>query len=82
MYTQIIKDLEEAETCLKQTEKVSIYHADLTTTYLLTSRVYLYMQNYTDTRKYAQYVLDRNDALSDLNGFADESGNFLKLITI
>jgi len=77
VYTQIIKDLEEAETCLKQTEKVSIYHADLTTTYLLTSRVYLYMQNYTDTRKYAQYVLDRNDALSDLNGFADESGNFL-----
>lgn len=34
VYGQIIDDLEEAEACLKQTEPVSIYHADLTATYL------------------------------------------------
>ena len=77
VYAQIINDLEKAEACLKQTERVSIYHADLTATYLLMSRVYLYMQDYPNTRKYAQLVLDRNDALTDLNGFADEKGNFL-----
>lgn len=46
VYGQIIDDLEEAEACLKQTETVSIYHADLTATYLLMSRVHLYMQDY------------------------------------
>lgn len=77
VYGQILDDLGKAETCLKQTERVSIYHADLTTTYLFMSRVYLYMQDYPNTRKYAQLVLDRNDALADLNVFSDESGNFL-----
>ena len=77
VYGQIIDDLEEAEACLKQTETVSIYHADLTATYLLMSRVYLYMQDYKNARKYAEDVLSRNNALGDLNTFNDEAGNFL-----
>ncbi len=77
VYGQIIDDLEKAETCLKQTERVSIYHADLTATYLLMSRVYLYMQDYKNARKYAEAVLARNNALGNLNTFNDETGNFL-----
>ena len=77
VYGQIIDDLEEAEACLKQTEPVSIYHADLTATYLLMSRVYLYMQDYKNARKYAEDVLSRNNTLGDLNTFNDETGNFL-----
>lgn len=69
VYEQILEDLDRAETCLKQTNRVSLYRADLTATYLLKSRVYLYMQDYKNTRKYAQYVLDRNNHLTDLNTF-------------
>lgn len=74
VYEQVLEDLDRAEECLKQTERVSLYRADLTTVYMLKSRVYLYMQDYKNTRKYAQYVLDRNGNLTDLNTF-DGSDN-------
>lgn len=76
VYGQIIKDLVQAEQCLKQTEHVSVYRADLTAVYLLMSRVYLYMQDYKNARTYARYVLDRNDALVDLNGRNGEPNLF------
>jgi len=77
VYGQITDDLEKAETCLKQTEHVSIYRADLTAVYLFMSRMYLYMQDYKNAQKYAESVLARNNALGDLNTFSDETGNFL-----
>ena len=70
VYEQIINDLQKAEKCLAQTERKSVYRADLTATYLLMSRVYLYMQDYKNACTYAQLVLDRNNALFDLNTFA------------
>lgn len=76
VYEQIIEDLNRAERCLKQTEVISVYRAGLTAAYLLTSRVYLYMQDYKNARKYAQYVLDRNNALTDLRNYKGE-GNVL-----
>ena len=76
VYKQILGDLERAEACLKQTDRVSVYRADLTATYLLTARVYLYMQDYANARKYAQFVLDRNNSLTDLNSYKGE-GNVL-----
>lgn len=69
VYEQIIRDLQKAEQCLAQTEHKSIYRADLTATYLLASRVYLYMQDYNNACTYAQLALDRNDNLLDLNTF-------------
>lgn len=77
VYKKIIEDLEQAEVCLKQTQRVSVYRADLTTAYLLMSRVYLYMQDYKNARKYAEEVLTRNNSLGNLKTFANESGNFL-----
>ncbi|MBC5620222.1 RagB/SusD family nutrient uptake outer membrane protein [Butyricimonas hominis] len=76
VYEQIIKDLNGAIDCLSKTTRKSIYRADLTTAYLLTARVYLYMQDYPNARKYAQFVLDRNDALTDLNLFTGTDNVF------
>lgn len=78
VYTQIMKDLKKAEECLKQTQRKSIYRADITTVYLLTSRVYLYMQDYKNAQAYAQYVLDQNDALTDLRSFNGNESVFTK----
>ena len=76
VYKQIIKDLKIAEGCLVQTTHKSIYRADITAVYLLTSRVYLYMQDYKNARTYAQYVLDQNDVLTDLNHFGNTESVF------
>ena len=46
-YNQILKDLDEADTCLINTTiKNRPYRADITAVYLLKSRTYLYMQNW------------------------------------
>lgn len=71
VYEQIIADLNRAEECLAQTERKSVYRADITAVYLLKSRVYLYMQDYANARKYAEAVLERNDALLDLNFYTE-----------
>ena len=76
VYNQILEDLERAERCLEQSEHKSLYRADINAVYLLTSRVYLYMQDYKNARKYAQMVLDWNDALVDLKSFYDEDNVF------
>ena len=69
VYEQILRDLERAESCLLETPRKSVYRADINTTYLLMSRVYLYMQDYPNAKKYAQLVLDRNNYLTDLRTF-------------
>lgn len=69
VYEQILRDLERAETSLSQTPRKSVYRADINATYLLLSRVYLYMQDYPNAKKYAQLVLDRNNYLTDLRTF-------------
>lgn len=69
VYEQIVRDLERAEACLLETPRKSVYRADINATYLLLSRVYLYMQDYPNAKKYAQLVLDRNNYLTDLRSF-------------
>lgn len=67
VYRQIISDLEIAEQCLEGKNRFSIYHANLTATHLLLSRVYLYMQNWEKAAQYAQVVLEEQDGLLDLH---------------
>ena len=76
VYEQILSDLDRAEECLSQTGRVSLYRADITATYLLKSRVYLYMQDWENARTYAQNVLDRNSSLTNLNSFNGEDNVF------
>ena len=67
-YNQILKDLDEADTCLINTTiKNRPYRADITAVYLLKSRTYLYMQNWKKAYEYAQKALAKNDNLLDLN---------------
>ncbi len=67
VYTQILKDLEQAANCLEHSERKSLYRADINAVNLLLSRVCLYMQDYKNARKYAQLVIDRKPELCDLN---------------
>lgn len=76
-YDQIVSDLKAAEKELYlagSIKRVSIYRADSISAQLLLSRVYLYMQNWTEAARYAQKVLGQKNALEDLNkvksGFA------------
>lgn len=71
VYTQILDDLQNAETCLTGKSRVSVYHPDLTATYLLRSRVYLYMQDW-DAAAEARRVLELQSALIDLNTLGDD----------
>ena len=77
-YNQILKDLDEADTCLINTTiKNRPYRADITAVYLLKSRTYLYMQNWKKAYEYAQKALAKNDNLLDLNTLSSESGDVL-----
>lgn len=71
VYTQVLEDLAEAETCLSQTTRKSIYRADITATYLLMSRVYLYMQDWEQAAAYARKVIEKQPDLQDLNSMGD-----------
>lgn len=68
-YDQVIADLTEAEKNLKDAPVKSVFRTNITATYLLQSRVYLYMRNWEKAREYAQKALDKNDHLIDLNAF-------------
>ena len=57
VYQQILLDLETAEASLSGKDRISVYHADLTATHLLQSRVHLYMQNWKKAAEYADKVL-------------------------
>lgn len=67
VYAQVLADLEQAEACLQGKERVSAYHADLTATLLLRSRVYLYMQDWEAAAREARRVLELQDDLLDLH---------------
>ena len=56
VYEQVVKDLKNAEICLENIPLKSVYRAGIVATYLLQSRVYLYMQNYTLAKECAQKV--------------------------
>ena len=79
VYDQVLEDLDLAEACLsvQETPKNHPYRADITALYLLKSRVYLYMQNWTSAYEYAQKALEKKDALLDLNTLEDNSTDVL-----
>ena len=70
VYAQVLADLEQAEACLQGKERVSVYHADLTATLLLRSRVYLYMQDWEAAAREARRVLELQDGLLDLHSLS------------
>lgn len=77
VYEQVVRDLKNAEICLENAPSKSIYRAGIVATYLLQSRVYLYMQDYALAKEYAQKVLDKKDGLIDLNNFDNTERDFL-----
>ena len=78
VYTQVLKDLDSADTCLVNTTiKNHPYRADITAVYLLKSRIYLYMQNWEKALEYAQKVMTKNKSLLDLNTLTTETGDVL-----
>lgn len=77
VYEQVVQDLKKAEECLENAPRKSIYRAGIVATYLLESRVYLYMQNYTLAKEYAQKALDKKNGLIDLNNFDNTKQDFL-----
>lgn len=74
-YDQILSDLNAAETEYKavgsRISRKSIYRADSVSVLLLTSRVYLYMQNWQKAAEYARRVIAAHPQLQDLNGDAE-----------
>lgn len=79
VYAIILADLKEARECLRQTPvKNHPYRADIVAAHLLTSRVYLYMQDWQNAKNYADSVIVRKGELENLNNWnaADET-NFL-----
>lgn len=67
VYAQILEDLERAADCLERSEHKSYLRADINAANLLLSRVYLYMQDYKNARKYARLVIDSKPELCDLH---------------
>lgn len=70
VYAQVIEDLERAAECLQQTGFKNVHRANIDGVNLLLSRVYLYMQDYANARKYAKAVIERKPQLQDLNVFS------------
>ena len=68
VYETILADLKNARECLRQTPvKNHPYRADIVAAHLLTSRVYLYMQDWQNARNYADSVIVRKGELENLN---------------
>lgn len=73
VYRQAVGDLLQAEACLKGIPRKSVTRAGHTAACLMLSRVYLYMQNYPETVKWARACLDEQDNLTNLRGFAGDA---------
>ena len=73
VYEQIVSDLTEAESLLKDVPRKSPWRADVNAVRLLLSRTYLYMCNYAGAQKYAAMVTAGGPALENLNHFNGES---------
>lgn len=79
VYSVILEDLTVARECLSQTTvKNHPYRADIVAAHMLTSRVYLYMQDWQQAYNYADSVIQRKGQLENLNNrdIADTT-NFL-----
>lgn len=66
VYKQILADLGESESLLKNITQSSLYYANVTAVNLLQSRVYLYMQNWTACVEAANKVIEKKNTLFDL----------------
>lgn len=73
VYDQVLADLEIARNELSQYKhsQPSYYRADSVAADLLSARVYLYMQDWANARKYANKVIGEHPALEDLNSPSD-----------
>lgn len=74
VYQQINSDLDQAEVDLKNvvTPK-SVYRAGINAVYLFRSRIYLYMQQWTKAKEYAQKSIALNANLQSLVGYSTTS---------
>lgn len=70
VYNQILSDLAEAEKGLVNAPAKSVFRTNITATYLLLSRVHLYMRNWSEARAYAEKALEKNNHLIDLNTYS------------
>ncbi len=68
VYDLVLSDLDVARTelTLYTTEQKSIHHADSVAAFLLSSRVYLYMQDWENAVRYADKVIENHPALQNL----------------
>lgn len=73
-YDQILKDLKDAVTLLKE-ESISKTRASLSAAYALLARTYLYMREYDSCYKYSNICLQRSNVLVDYNTL-NSSANF------
>lgn len=73
-YDLVLSDLKAAEEELGgyHSAQPSIYRADSVAVHLLLSRVYLYMQNWSEAARYAQKVVNEHPALQNLNNDTSE----------
>lgn len=74
VYDQIVEDLLEAERCWEATEEAPFrkdYRASLPATQFLLAKTYLFMENWSEAKRYAEKVLMWSEfSLYDLNGFS------------
>ncbi|MDE7373984.1 MAG: RagB/SusD family nutrient uptake outer membrane protein [Odoribacter sp.] len=73
VYEQTLKDLLQAESYLRDIPRKSVTRAGHTAACLMLSRVYLYMQNYAETVKWARACLAEQNDLTNLNGFVGDA---------
>lgn len=81
VYALILEDLKKSRECLVQVPvKNHPYRADIVAAHLLTSRVYLYMQDWQNAYNHADSVLQRKSELEDLHTYTE--GNFLSKASV
>ncbi|WP_065218984.1 MULTISPECIES: RagB/SusD family nutrient uptake outer membrane protein [Butyricimonas] len=71
-YEQVLEDLLQAESYLKGMPRKTVTRASHAATCLMLSRVYLYMQNYSEALKWAKACIEEQPNLTDLNGFTGD----------
>ena len=73
VYQQINSDLDMAEEYLSHMETPkSFFRASLNTVYLFRSRIYLFMQNWSEAKRYAELSLSINRKLLDLRTLSNK----------
>lgn len=72
VYDTILDDLKKAESLMPDEHKHSKYRISKAGLYLFMSRVYLYMQEWSDAAKYAKKCIQHGGALQNLNGWTED----------